>query len=138
MTNPGALRLRLKLVVAQSYLVTVTSTLSRCSIAALYLRLFPNKRSRQASILMLVYFSALGLSVMIANLFQCRPISVFWDLAAENAKCFNIFLFFELTCISNIVGDVSMMLIPVPTVWKLQTSTSRKVGIAIVFLSGSM
>lgn len=138
MTDPDALKLRLKLVVAQSYLTTVTNTLSRASIAALYLRLFPNKGSRRAGHLVLFYLVALALAQMICGLVQCRPFSVFWNPTAKNAKCYNLFLFFELSGILNIVGDLALMLIPVPIVWKLQTSTSRKVGIAIVFLSGSM
>lgn len=138
MTNPGALTLRMKLVMAQSYLTTVSNTLSRASIAALYLRLFPNKRLRQASYLILFYLVALAVSQMIAGLFECRPFSVFWNAAARNAKCFNLFLYYELGGILNIVGDLALMLIPVPIVWNLQTSTSRKCGIAVVFLSGCL
>ena len=138
MKDPEALRVRGKLVFAQSYLTAVSNTLSRVSIAALYLRLFPKGIARYISWLTLFYFVAFVLAQMITGPFECRPISFLWNPEMVGAKCINIFLYFELSGILNIAGDVALLVIPIPTVWNLQVSPSRKAGIAIVFLSGSL
>ena len=138
MKDPEALNLRGKLVFAQSYLAVVSNTLSRLSIAALYLRLFPKGLAKTISWVMVFYFIAFVLAQMITGPLECTPLSFLWDPEMEGAQCINLFLYFELSGILNIVGDVALMIIPVPIIWKLQTSTSRKAGIAIAFLSGSL
>ena len=126
-----------KLIFAQSSMTGLSNTLSRISIAALYLCLVPKGIVRYISWLMLFYFVAFVLAQIITEPFECRPILFLWNPENLGVKCINIFLYFELSGILNSVEDVALMAIPAPTTWKLQTPLSRKAGIAIVFLSGS-
>ena len=38
----------------------------------------------------------------------------------------------------NVVTDVLLIFMPVPLIWKMQTNRSKKIGVALVFATGSL
>ena len=138
--NPTTLVTRGKVLFALSYLTAYSNTFSRVSVVALYLRIFTTKMTRVSSWLIMAYLVGFVTAQTIAGFLECKPISYFWDLTVPGATgtCFNQFLFYKMSGILNIVGDVVIMVLPVQTIATLQTSRVRKIGIAGVFLSGSV
>ena len=38
--------------------------------------------------------------------------------------------------VGNIIGDFYLLLLPIPVVWKLQSSLQKKIGVMAIFLTG--
>ncbi|MCJ1377285.1 hypothetical protein MMC17_000377 [Xylographa soralifera] len=138
--NPGTLVTRGKIVYAVNWFNAYSNTFSRISVVALYLRIFTTWVTRVSSWLVLAYLLALVAAQTFAGALECRPISYFWDLTVPGSTgaCFNQFLFYKINGILNIFGDVMIIVLPLHTIATLHTSSARKVGIAAVFLSGSV
>ena len=137
--------MRAKLLLAFSYLSAVSNAFSRISVVALYLRVFSTRASgskitRIASWATLVYLIAFVFSQVISGFFECRPFSYIWEqfVPGTMGTCFNVFLFFQFSGVLNIVGDFAILLIPIPTIVGLQSSSAKKLGIIVVFASGSL
>lgn len=71
------------------------------------------------------------------KLFRCNPIRKTWEFKSEG-RCitseYNIIL---VDCIFSIVIDIGILLLPIPLVWKLHTSTKRKLRVLSVFVGGA-
>lgn len=78
------------------------------------------------------------MSTIIAAQFECIPFTFMWDKTIEGGRCFDQLLWYKLSNIPNVVADVAIMLLPIRTVFYLKASMMRKLGIAVVCLTGSM
>lgn len=136
--NPKTIVTRTELVYALSWFTGVSNVFSRCSILLLYLRIFPTGWVRVGSWITLVYLLLFLIAQIITSCLICRPLELFWTVGPSAPTCINLFLFYQINGILNIVGDVAVMVLPIPSIVKLQTSKSRKAGIAFCFASGSM
>ena len=56
----------------------------------------------------------------------------------EGANCVDKQALFRYSSLPNILSDVAMLVIPMPTVWALHTSTRLKIGLTIAFAVGSL
>ena len=71
-------------------------------------------------------------------IFQCKPVAFAWDKTINGGKCINTLAYFRYATIPNIITDAAMLISPLPTIWKLQTSNAQKIGLTAVFLTGSV
>lgn len=138
MTNPDTLSTRGKLIYALSWFSAVSNMLSRASIVALYLRIFPKGITRFFSWAILFYLIGFLISQIIVGVVECRPIQYLWNTGISEAKCINLFLYYRLSTVMNIIGDIIIIIIPIYRIWTLQASTARKAGIVLAFLSGGL
>lgn len=113
--------------------------LPKLSILSLYLRIFAaNQTARiltQATVLLV---TLTWLSFSIASTLECRPMAYRWDRSINGGRCFDIVLFYRLVNVSNIVTDLAILILPMPMIWKLHATRSRKVGVTLCFLAGSV
>ena len=89
--------------------------------------------------LIVVIWSIISFLLMI---FACRPIKASWDVFLQldprtkcNPKSYNTL---NIQGICNILTDFGLLILPVPMVWKLQMSLRKKLGVAMVFATGSL
>lgn len=136
--NPATLATRAKLLYSLSWLSGLPNFFSRTSILALYLRVFTKGFTWFLSWVLLFYLIAFVITQIIVTAAECRPISSLWQETAPGTKCINLFLWYKCSTVLNIVADVAIMIVPMHTIWTLQTSLATKAGIAVVFLSGSL
>lgn len=80
----------------------------------------------------------LCLASVVVDIFQCKPIAFAWNKAIEGGSCIDMVAYFRYSIIPDIVTDVAMLILPLPTVWNLQASISQRAGLTAVFLTGSM
>lgn len=111
--------------------------LSKSSLLTFYLRISTQKWfkiSIWAAIAMVC-----GYTCTIAGLllFGCRPIRSAWDPYVPG-KCVNLPSLYIAIASANIVSDVVLFIIPIPTVLALKMPVSHKLGAAIMFGIGSM
>ncbi|KAF7588618.1 hypothetical protein BBP40_005456 [Aspergillus hancockii] len=105
----------------------------KLSLLLLYRRIFLS-----AKFLFIVY----GMGVVIAlwaiimtflGIFNCNPISGFWT---GQGKCLLFKEFAIGYAIVNILTDLAVWLLPIPSIWKLQLPTAQKVALTFIFVLG--
>ncbi|KAL4794688.1 hypothetical protein BDV19DRAFT_399298 [Aspergillus venezuelensis] len=128
--------LRYYFAVEALYVVTVA--LTKVSMLLLYLRLFPNKGFRLASKLVLAFTIAWGLGFLFASLFICQPVSYSWHMwdGEHEGSCGDHEALLWGGAVINIILDVVIVLVPLPTVFKLQMKAGKKAWVFIVFMVG--
>jgi hypothetical protein len=78
------------------------------------------------------------LTTTIATIFQCTPVSYYWN-PTQPGFCGIIPLKFAFaTSIINVVGDFIVVALPIPMVLKLDLPQGRKIGVCVIFLLGGI
>ncbi|KAL4944492.1 hypothetical protein BDV06DRAFT_220227 [Aspergillus oleicola] len=119
-------------------LYVISVALTKISMLLLYLRLFPNKGFRLATKLVLAFTTAWGLGSLFASIFICRPVSYFWLMwdGEHEGSCGDHEALLWSGAVINIILDVVIIVLPLPTVFKLQMKLKKKVWVFVVFLIG--
>ena len=76
-----------------------------------------------------------AMHIILETFLICRPLSMNWD-PTPNGTCGDRNAMFVVAGASNMVTDIMVMLLPIPTIWKLHMATSRKLGIMVMFSLG--
>lgn len=109
----------------------------KVGILLFYRRVFPSSGFRLAVIVV----GCFSLAAFVVNFFtfmlQCMPISRFWEEEASGS-CIHQNAFYAASAVINVVGDVSVLCLPLPVIWKLHTSRSRKCALSFLFLLGAL
>jgi len=75
--------------------------------------------------------------ILLASIFACKPIALGWDLTVQGT-CINRPALYEATAALGVIVDLLIISIPVPMVVRLQMSRSKKAGLILMFVLGSM
>lgn len=78
-----------------------------------------------------------GIMIVLVCSFQCRPLQLIWDQTVDGT-CINASLFFILGSAPNVITDFVILVLPLPAVWRLQTTTMQKISLTGIFLLGSL
>jgi hypothetical protein len=139
MTNPGELVAWPKFLLSISFLYLASVIPPKVSIIILYLNIFIMKPAR------IICYTII--SIMIANwfvatmvgFFICVPLAHLWDpTASPHGHCLDLDAWFRWSSLANIITDVAILLLPIPTVWNLHCSRQMKLGLMFTFVMGSM
>lgn len=107
-------------------------------VVLLYLHILTAKYERIAAKILVFLITATWLSFTVAALFQCMPFAFNWDKTVANGKCFNTQVFANSSSVPNIFTDLAVLVLPLRTVWGLKISVGRRVGLLLIFLTGSV
>ncbi|KAL4934212.1 CFEM domain-containing protein [Aspergillus undulatus] len=112
--------------------------LTKISMLLLYLRLFPEKRMRTTIYVTLAFTTAWGVAMLFANIFSCTPVSYIWTLwdGEHEGSCINHEKVIWSHAIMNIFFDIAIIALPMPTLFKLNMSVRKKVGVVVMFAVG--
>ena len=105
----------------------------------LYLRIFPGTSFRLVTHVLIAFIVAVSIAFITVTIFQCKPISAFWDktlLKNPANHCFKAKAFWFSYSVINIVSDVLILLLPISEVIKLQLPRREKVALCGVFSLG--
>lgn len=118
--------------------MALTYGIIKLSVLLLYRRLFVGRLFNRCSFVVCVVIALWSLSFFFAFAFQCGTnIANWWTSAATiKAYCDNTNAVNLGFVISDVLTDVMILLIPIPIIWKLQMSTTNKIGLTGVFLLG--
>ena len=75
------------------------------------------------------------IGAVITLLVICRPISLHWD-KTEDGSCAEISHLSVAGAATSAAYDAVIVLLPLPVVWKLQMSTTKKIGVSVTFALG--
>lgn len=75
-------------------------------------------------------------TTVFALIFQCVPIEYNWDRTIQGGNCINISQFLLVTSILNVLTDVSILVLPLPLVWKLNVTHRQRGALTVLFALG--
>lgn len=122
----------LKIIYALLQFLLASYAATRFSILALYLRIFSDKKLRVAIWVTASFVTLQWLGFAITSVFQCIPVYHFWDRAVEGV-CVDVDKFYRSVTPFNLVVDVVLVLMPLPTVWQLKATNTRKWALTLLF-----
>ena len=123
--------------IEQTYFLAVL--FAKLAILAMYIRIFTSKPALYTSYVMAGILIAAWLGSAISGLVQCRPLWCAFDKSRpQECTCINILAFFRYISLPNIVTDSIMLVLPLPTIWRLKLTGSQKLGLTGAFLMGSL
>lgn len=113
---------------------TVTS---KAAILNLFLRIFTLGVPRRITQALIVVIVIQVLYLVPILIFQCKPIRAAWILG-DVGKCIDVIEFFKWSCLPNLITDLIMLVLPIPSVWSLNASLRVKVGVTGMLLMATM
>lgn len=107
------------------------------SIIATYFRIFAAGLLRKT--IMGVGFVVLALLFcnIFAIIFTCIPVQAAWNYSIKG-RCFPINRFFYASSGINIVTDLALCFLPIPTLWKLSMPKSQRIVLCLLFTLGAL
>ncbi|PSN64099.1 hypothetical protein BS50DRAFT_500190 [Corynespora cassiicola Philippines] len=131
---PETVRTHLQLVKAHELVYNMSLPFPKLAIICLYFRLFKSKAAHWVLYITGGIIVAQCLAGTTMCLINCRPFYAFWDRSVESRCFLDQMSAFRYYSIPNIATDAAVMLIPLPTLWRLQVSVLAKLGVAVTFL----
>ena len=110
---------------------------TKFSILFLYQRIFPSRRFRFVLWGVGIFVACYSATAAIATLLSCLPIEANWDLTVPDT-CVDAHLEIVILGSINVLTDVVVLCLPMPLVWRLQTSRIRKLQVSGLFLLGGL
>jgi hypothetical protein len=111
--------------------------LPKLSILGFYLRFFTNRIERLITYMTMLVVAATFVATGFTTTFQCSPVAYQWDKSILGGKCINVLAFYRWMSFPNIATDIVGLLLPLPMIWRLHVTRHKKVGITIMFITGS-
>ena len=109
---------------------------SKISILLFYRRISPNWFFHIVIWVTMACTIGLFIAVLFADLFQCTPVAYFWDHSIPGGHCFNQGGFYFSTAGIAVLGDVWILVMPMPVFWGLQISLKRRLVLMTLFAVG--
>jgi hypothetical protein len=121
------------------YLAYSTSiTLTKLSIIATYIRIFPSGPLRYSIYAIGVVVIIFWITSIFCIIFTCVPVQAAWDYSITDAKCIHILDYFYTSAGVNIATDLLLCFLPLPTIWKLQMPKAQRVVVCVIFGMGTL
>ena len=129
-----------QLLLSTQLLYSTSLCIIKLSILFLYNRIFSVPKPMFRWILMAMggFVIAYGMAGILGNTLQCVPLSNLWEPPSNDPReIFSFTLVFTMSVI-NIVTDITILSLPLPLVWSLQASKSRRLQLIAVFSLGGL
>lgn len=110
---------------------------TKISILLLYRRIFTSDKFHRVLWCVGGFVLAFAITAIFLQIFQCTPIEAIWYTNIER-HCVDISASYIAMGTINIVTDVAILCLPMPQLWQLQMSRTRKVQMIGMFLLGGL
>ncbi|KUI66065.1 hypothetical protein VM1G_01940 [Cytospora mali] len=138
MLTPTQVTIVMILFYVAEFAYVIESSLTKVSIVCLYLRIFPKQKFRRMCFVLLGLIAAFCLVFAVTLLTYCQPFSYVWTRwdGRYHGTCINMTAQTFVCAAMNIVLDVTIFLLPIPQLLKLETNWRAKLGVIMVFMLG--
>lgn len=119
-----------------TYLIAITTP--KLAILCLYGRIFttrPFRNTAYATGLLTILTFIAGVFLVF---FICQPFAYNWNKKIPGGKCGDHMKAYRSLTIPNLVTDLSILVLPLPAIWKLTVQTYVKAGLFATFLVGGV
>lgn len=111
--------------------------LTKISLLVLMRGIFAVSRTFRLGSNILVGLTAIWtISFFISNLFTCYPITALVE-EYYGHKCLNSLAMWYAGCITDVLIDLIIMVLPLPMIFKLQLPQKQKLAISAMFVMGT-
>ncbi|KAL4803356.1 hypothetical protein BDV18DRAFT_162920 [Aspergillus unguis] len=122
-----------QLIIPLQFLWVLSLSCTKISILCLYLRIFPVRWLVISSWATMSVIVAWAIATILAGCLICRPFAYNWDKTIEGGSCGDQVASFTATGVINLVTDVIVLVLPMPSLSRLQMATYKKVTLITVF-----
>jgi archaellum biogenesis protein FlaJ (TadC family) len=110
---------------------------AKISILLLYKRIFSVGRFHIVANILIGIIVAWAITFVCIIVFQCTPPDALWNELAPKS-CIDLSSALIATSTINAATDVIILLMPIPYIWKLQTTITQKWMLTGIFLTGGL
>lgn len=116
----------------------ISEMFTQLSILFFYLRVFDSALFRRVAFGIVTFVICFGVSNTFSMIFQCTPVSFFWDgWTGEHAgKCIKINTFSWVRATLEIVVDLAIITLPIPLLLLLKLNWQKKLQLLAMFSIG--
>ena len=107
------------------------------SLTVLQIQIFIGKWFVRSAYTIMFVSISYGIAVLMEAVVLCRPIAYAWDKSIEGT-CGNATKAYEAVGILNLFIDIAIIILPMPSLWRLQLPFAKKVGLTAIFGIGFM
>ncbi|KAI6092006.1 hypothetical protein F4821DRAFT_154973 [Hypoxylon rubiginosum] len=107
----------------------------KVGILIFYWRVFHTRSFRMSALAVGAFSLGIFFTNLFTFIFQCTPVESFWKGRPED--CIMQVKFYLASAIINVIGDIAVLALPLPIVWRLHTSRSKKWSLSFLFLLGA-
>ncbi|CAL8581168.1 hypothetical protein XPA_006871 [Xanthoria parietina] len=112
-------------------------TATKLSILFFYNRLFPYRTFYMVSLITGIVSILWWMGLMLTAFLHCRPFAYNWDRSIPNGHCVDDNLVgYTITSI-NIVGDLVVLILPIPWLWGMNMAVPKRMAVVGLFVLGS-
>ncbi|XPS91107.1 hypothetical protein M3J09_000530 [Ascochyta lentis] len=124
--------------IAGPVLSNLATIFTKVSLGLFYLRVSPFKTSFRLAVYAVMFVSIVnGTLNALGFAWVCQPIEKYWDFSIATGKCINLNQYFLATAAINAATDLVLLVLPVFILHKLQLPLRRKIGAALLLMTGS-
>ena len=127
-----------KCVYAIEWLYFSAIPFPKFSIPGVDLRIFINARARLVCYGLFIFLYLTWLSFTLVVALQCRPLALVWIKNIQGGRYIDEDMYYKFSSAPNIVSDLVMLFLPIPTVIRLRLSWPRRMGLLLTFMVGSI
>ncbi|CEL04883.1 hypothetical protein ASPCAL06007 [Aspergillus calidoustus] len=131
--GPEPITKLLQLIIPLQFLWVLSLSCTKISILFLYLRIFPVRWLVWSSWVTISVIVAWAIATILAGCLICRPFAFNWDQTIPGGKCGNQVTSFTVTGVINLVTDFIVLVLPMPSLYRLQMATYKKATLIAVF-----
>ncbi|KAI0486473.1 hypothetical protein F4859DRAFT_511461 [Xylaria cf. heliscus] len=123
---------------ATGILYTTARYLIRASLLLFYLRIFTTSKARILTICTLVIIVSEGIAFTLPTIFQCSPISLFWEGwdMEHTGHCVNLQSLLWVSIGLGITCDLWMIIFPIAFISRLNLDLKAKLRVSVMFALG--
>ncbi|KXX79691.1 hypothetical protein MMYC01_202548 [Madurella mycetomatis] len=125
----------LRMLISYELIYVVCISTVKLSVMVFYLRVFVNKGLRLATKIALAFVCLWSVGNLLQVFLLCRPFARSYDPTIPG-ECGDQVASFIAIGSFNIITDIVILGLPLPTVWSLKMTTAAKLGLTGVFLVG--
>lgn len=114
-----------------------TVCLNKVAAILLYLRIFISRRFKICAYIVMAIIVAWSIGAIGATIWQCVPIAASWDRSITGT-CIKRRRFWVAYAIMNILTDIMVLVLPIPSILHLRLCRRDKVMLIFVFLLGGL
>ncbi|KAI2465614.1 hypothetical protein F4781DRAFT_408663 [Annulohypoxylon bovei var. microspora] len=125
-----------KAIFMTEVLYSLSIGLVKISITIMLMRIFITRKVKIAGICILVYSAIWMLHPLFTGLLVCKPIRMNWDPNTPGGSCGNQYIGFGIVAGLDILNELCLLVLPIPSVLKLHLNLRYKVALAGIFCTG--
>lgn len=111
---------------------------AKLSLLVVYLRLSPQRLYVYAVWSSIVIVALYTIILTLLMFFHCIPTQKAFDFKIQEGTCLDAAILYIATAVSNIITDVLLFVLPIPTIWGLRMHKQQKMAAIIMIGFGSM